>query len=323
MPLAGGTFTGDVSFGDNDKAIFGAGSDLQISHDGTHSFISESGTGELFIQGDSDVRITNAAGSEFKANFITNGAVDLYYDNSKKLATKTNGVIITGELASDSISLNDNAKANFGNSSDLQIYHDGNSKITDVGAGNLEITTDGIIKLQKGNTEYMAQFNVDGAVQLYYDNAVKIVTSATGADITGTLTTNGVTVDGTLDIEEVREFVQIDTNTGSSTFAVDSQARAIVYLTANQTANRTLNFTNVNSLLSTGQSYTASVLATQGSTAYYFNAYQVDGTAVTPKWSGGSAPTEGNASGIDVYTFTIIKTANATFTVLASQSQYA
>jgi hypothetical protein len=61
----------------------------------------------------------------------------------------------------------------------------------------------------------------------------------------------------------------------------------------------------------------------QGSTAYYLNAYQVDGSAVTPKWSGGSAPTEGNASGIDVYTFTIIKTANATFTVLASQTQYA
>jgi hypothetical protein len=62
---------------------------------------------------------------------------------------------------------------------------------------------------------------------------------------------------------------------------------------------------------------------TQGSTAYYLNAYQVDGSTVTPKWSGGEAPTEGNASGIDVYTFTIIKTADATFTVLASQTQFA
>jgi hypothetical protein len=68
---------------------------------------------------------------------------------------------------------------------------------------------------------------------------------------------------------------------------------------------------------------TFAVLATQGSTAYYLNAYQVDGSAVTPKWQGGSAPTGGNASGIDVYTFTIIKTAAATFTVLASQTQFA
>jgi len=61
---------------------------------------------------------------------------------------------------------------------------------------------------------------------------------------------------------------------------------------------------------------------TQGSSAYYLNAYQVDGSTVTPKWSGGSAPSAGNASGIDVYTFTIIKTASATFTVLASQTEF-
>ena len=64
-------------------------------------------------------------------------------------------------------------------------------------------------------------------------------------------------------------------------------------------------------------------MLTQGSTAYYLNAYQVDGGSVTPKWQGGTAPTAGNASGIDAYSFTIIKTADATFTVLASQTQFA
>jgi hypothetical protein len=62
---------------------------------------------------------------------------------------------------------------------------------------------------------------------------------------------------------------------------------------------------------------------TQGSTAYYLNAYQVDGVSVTPKWQGGTAPAGGNASSIDSYNFTIIKTADATFTVLASQTQFA
>ena len=93
--------------------------------------------------------------------------------------------------------------------------------------------------------------------------------------------------------------------------------------TANQTANRTIDFQQVNNTLAVGQSVTCAVLLTQGSTAYYLNAYQVDGSTVTPKWSGGSAPTEGNASGIDSYSFTIIKTADATFTVLASQTQFA
>jgi hypothetical protein len=71
------------------------------------------------------------------------------------------------------------------------------------------------------------------------------------------------------------------------------------------------------------QSMTCTVIMKQGSTAYYLNAYQVDGSTVTPKWSGGSAPTGGNANSLDVYTFTIIKTADATFTVLASQTQFA
>ena len=96
----GGATTDDITFADNDKAIFGAGSDLQIYHDGSQSFIKDAGTGELFIQGDTDVRITNSAGSEFKANFITNGAVDLYYDNSKKLATTSTGIDVTGTVSS-------------------------------------------------------------------------------------------------------------------------------------------------------------------------------------------------------------------------------
>jgi len=64
------------------------------------------------------------------------------------------------------------------------------------------------------------------------------------------------------------------------------------------------------------------MLATQGSTAYYNSAVTIDGTSVTPYWQGGSAPTKGNASGIDVYTYTVIKTGSATYTVLASQTQF-
>jgi len=75
--------------------------------------------------------------------------------------------------------------------------------------------------------------------------------------------------------------------------------------------------------MSVGESMSFAILMSEGTTAYYLNAYQVDGSSVTPKWSGGDAPTAGNASSIDIYTFTLIKTASATFTVLAAQNQFA
>jgi hypothetical protein len=128
-----------------------------------------------------------------------------------------------------------------------------------------------------------------------------------------------------LAVEEVKEKVALNGNT-SGTITFNALDGGVVYFVNNQVANRTINFvgdgsTTLDSILAAGQSITVAVLANQGSTAYYLNAYQVDGTAVTPKWQGG-APTGGNASSIDVYTFTIIKTAANTFTVLASQTAF-
>jgi hypothetical protein len=79
----------------------------------------------------------------------------------------------------------------------------------------------------------------------------------------------------------------------------------------------------LNTLLATGESISASFLVTNGATAYYNSAVNVDGSAVTPKWQGGTAPTAGNASSIDVYTYVIVKTASATFTVFASITKFA
>jgi hypothetical protein len=125
-----------------------------------------------------------------------------------------------------------------------------------------------------------------------------------------------------LDIEEVYELVTTQTST-TGTITFDTTAQGVEFYTVDQTANRTINFSNVNANLAIGQSVTGAILLTQGATAYYLNAYQIDTVGVTPKWQGGTAPTAGNASGIDSYSFTIIKTADATFTVLASQTQFA
>jgi hypothetical protein len=102
---------------------------------------------------------------------------------------------------------------------------------------------------------------------------------------------------------------------------------AITYYTSNASANWTLNIrgnseTTLNSMLNTGQSLTIAFAVTNGSTAYYQTSLQIDGSSVTPKWQGGSSPTSGNTNSIDVYSITIIKTGNATFTVWESQTKF-
>ena len=91
------TGTDDLRFPDNAKAEWGAGSDLQIYHDGTHSHIVESGSGQLYIK-TNYLSITNAAGSETMTFFDDDGAVTLYYDNGAKIATTSTGVQVTGTI---------------------------------------------------------------------------------------------------------------------------------------------------------------------------------------------------------------------------------
>lgn len=103
---------------------------------------------------------------------------------------------------------------------------------------------------------------------------------------------------------------------------------AVQYLTSNATTNFTLNFaysstTSLNTALATGDSVSCTLVVTNSTTAYYPSAFTIDGTSVTPKWQGGTAPTSGDASALDSYTFVIIKTASATYTVLATQTKFA
>jgi hypothetical protein len=124
------------------------------------------------------------------------------------------------------------------------------------------------------------------------------------------------------------ETVTVSATAATGTVQVDLSTSAVKYYTSNATADWTFNFrgdgsTTLNTLLAIGQSATVAFLVTNGSTAYKPTVFQVDGSAVTPKWQGGTAPAAGNASSIDAYTFTIIKTASATFTVLGAQTKFA
>lgn len=123
------------------------------------------------------------------------------------------------------------------------------------------------------------------------------------------------------------EIVTVNASAAGSTINYDVTTQSIVYYTVNASSNWTVNFrasvgTTLNTALATGRSVTVALMATQGATPYYNNVIQVDGNAITPKYQGGITWTGGNASGIDVYVYTIIKTASATFTVLASQTKF-
>ena len=137
-----------------------------------------------------------------------------------------------------------------------------------------------------------------------------------------------LTVNGSLKITTALEIASVSATAATGTINIDFLSNPVVYYTANATANWTLNIrgnntTTMNTVMSTGDVATVTFMAQQGATAYYPTVYQIDGTAVTPKWQGGTAPTSGNASSIDTYAVTVVKTAANTYTAFASQTKFA
>ena len=105
LPLAGGAITGNVTFGDNNKAIFGAGSDLQIYHNGSHSYVSDAGGGSLVLSTNGSNVSINTDGPENMAIFRKDGSVDLFHNNSKKFETTSTGIDVTGTVTSDGLTV--------------------------------------------------------------------------------------------------------------------------------------------------------------------------------------------------------------------------
>jgi len=181
------------------------------------------------------------------------------------------------------------------------------------GDNSVNIATTAFVQTAVGTLGTMASQNA---------NAVAI----TGGTISGTagafttLNANGVTTLG--------ETTTVSATAATGTINYDVITQGVVYYTSNATGNWTPNFrgngtTTLNTLMAVGETRTVTFMITQGSTAYYSSSVQVDGASVTPKWQGGAAPTNGNTSSIDIYTYSIIKTAAATFTVFASQTRFA
>jgi hypothetical protein len=197
---------------------------------------------------------------------------------------------------------------------------------------------------QAGNV-YLASASTDLAIGTYGSSAIHFVVnsgttdamsiSATGlinvnssAAGTALLTVTSSTTTPALKVPNIVEATNIVAAAPSATTNFYLASGAVQYYTTNAANNWTVNFafssgTTLNTAMAVGDSMSCTMLTAQGSTAYYNSAVTVDGTSVTPKWQGGSAPTSGNATGVDSYTYVILKTAASTYLVLASQTKFA
>ena len=161
------------------------------------------------------------------------------------------------------------------------------------------------------------------------DGAGLTIKASTDKTLTWSNTTKCFTLNQGLDIQQVIETVVANSTPINANTTIDVLNGAVSHYTANVAANWTLNVRgnssiSLNSVMNANDSITIAYLATQlGSNTFYQSAMQIDGVAVTPRFQGGTAPSAGNATSIDLYSFTILKTAANTYTVLGSQTQYA
>jgi len=154
------------------------------------------------------------------------------------------------------------------------------------------------------------------------------VAPGTATTFTALQTFAGTSSNADMKTSNILETDTISATAATGTINYDVTTQSVLYYTSNASGNWTLNFrgssgTTLNAVMSTGESLSATFLVTNGSTAYYNSAVTIDGTSVTPKWQGGFAPTSGNASSTDCYSYVIQKTGSATYVVLASQTKFA
>ena len=255
---------------------FGNADDLKIFHNGSHSIIRETGTGNLFLQSDNNVIIGKDSGSETMIKGVADGEVELYHNNVKKLNTSSSGVTVVDELHTE------------GATPHLTLKRTDNANVPTIrfkGSGGV-IGASIDFQGTSGTSNELAFQTYDGA-----SIAERFRVTYTGAKVTGNLNiTSGVH----------EKFATLTGSTG--TVAHDCSTGHIFYHTG-VAANFTANFTNLS--LAQEDAINLAIVITQGNTAYIPNAVQIGGAAQTIIWQSNSAPT-GTDNGTDTFSFTIL-----------------
>ena len=299
------TFSGtsDIHLKDNVQLNIGDASDLQIYHNGTNSVIQNT-NGILYL---------NAATSETGVLINPNSSVEINYDNSKKFETTNDGVVITGITTSDGLRMGDDERIKLGDSQDLSIYHHtSHDSYVSNATGFLSLRSTEDVRLMSATNEFMVKAINDGAVEVYYDNSKKLATTNEGIEVTGfTSTTAGMGVTGGL-FEGM--FIKAGKLSDNKTIGISSAN--VFYFTTQETGTALPNIIwndsySLSSKMAVGEMASVTIITTAASAGYAAN-WTIDGNAVTEEWVGGSAPSAGGSSGLDIYSFSIIKIGTGT-----------
>ena len=281
--------------------------------------------------------------------------ISLYYSTTAA-AVPVNTNLVNGELAINitdgKLYYKDNSGvvkllASNAATTNVTTFSAGTTGFTPSSATSGAVTLAGTLATTNGGTG-LTSFTSGGAVYATSTSALTTgtlpiasggtgATTLAGANIallnvaqtfTATQTFNGTSATEAMKTLNIAEPANVVGTAPTSTTNFYINSGAVQYYTANTANNWTLNFafssgTSLNTAMAVGDSMSCTMIVTNSTTAYYPSAFTIDGTSVTPKWQGGSAPTSGDASALDSYTFVIIKTASATYTVLASQTKFA
>jgi predicted RNA-binding protein with TRAM domain len=318
-------------------------------------------TGTFSIDGSADVpnialtigANTVALGTDTTGNYVAVGAVSgnglsgstntegaTFTVTSNAVSTNTGSTIVfrdtNGDFSAGSItaSLNGNALT----ASSLQTARNING-VSFSGGANIVVepyvesdeatNATRYITFVDSTTDSYQRLNEDSGLTYNPSTGTITATTFSGSLSGGTVSATTITASDTVTFNaSAIEEVSVQAAAAGGTVTLDAKTNSVFYYTSNATGNWTLNVrgdgaTTMDTFLAVGKSATLVFMATQGATAYYPTTFQVDGVGVTPRWLGGSAPTGGNASSIDSYSFTIIKTAANTYTILASQARFA
>ena len=260
---------------------------------------------------------------QFKASNANTGASNLQVQvNSVSIGSGAIKLTDGSALAANTIVANAIVDVQY-DGTNFQLLSDssgGKEVITDLTvSGNLAVTgTTGLTGVLTANVANITTANITTA---------NVATMSGTTNYTGTQTFTGSTTAIAAVFQDAAEVATVSATAATGTINYDVTTQSVLYYTTNASANWTVNIrgngtTSLNTLMSTGQSLTVVFLVSQGATAYYNNALTIDGSSVTPKYQGGTAWSSGNASGIDAYSYTIVKTGSAAFTVFASQTQF-